>query len=182
MASVSGLESTEVEGSRRVSFPQGFALSDLRDESVGGQRGVRFAATLLLAVNTNPKFTANDIAILIGEKPHRIAFILDRPLEIPAIFKFAKQHTLGLEGLTNDSVEVSLDSIADSANYKERNWRVLASNASGTGRLELSMAGRQYRAGPAQIEGSVARITPESIQAVLRGSAPLSELIEPPDG
>jgi hypothetical protein len=52
IATVVGLKATTVEGQNRVSFAEGFAVSELRDESVGGQRGVRFAASLLLAAET----------------------------------------------------------------------------------------------------------------------------------
>ncbi len=160
-----------------MSFAEGFAVSELRDESVGGQRGVRFAASLLLAVNTNDKYTANDIADRLGEQPHRISFVFDKALDIQAIFRFAKEHKLGLEGLSNESLEITLDSLGDKQKYSEKDWRVLTTNRSGTGRLELFTAGSDYRGGPRPIRGSASKITPDRMVSVLQGSLPLAELV-----
>lgn len=177
IAGVVGLDATKVEGQNRVSFRDGFALSELRDESLGGQRGARFASSLLVAVNNNERFSANDIADRLGEQPHRISFVFDRPLDIQALFRFAKDHGLGLEGLSNDSLEIALDSTTGRNNYTERDWRLLASNRSGTGSLELFMAKTHSRGSPWAITAKVSKITPDRIMAVLEGSLPLGELI-----
>jgi hypothetical protein len=177
IAAVAGLETTKVEGVDRISFSHGFAVSDTRDESVGGQRGVKFATVLQLAVNANKSFSAADIAKRLGEKPVRISFVFDRTLDIPALFRLASSRGLGLEGLTDERVEISLDALADGKSYKQRDWRVLATNSSGTGKLELFIARGYYRTGAAHIEAELDGVTPDRIYAVLDGKLSLGSLI-----
>jgi len=83
-----------------------------------------------LAVNSNRSISAADIAKHLGEKPVRISFVFDRTLDVPDLFRLARERGLGLEGLTHESVEISLDTTGDGKSYGQNDWRVPASNAS----------------------------------------------------
>jgi len=177
IAAIAGLQETKVEGVERISFSHGFAVSDIRDESVSGQRGVKLGTVLQLAVNANRAFSAADIAKRLGEKPVRVSFVFDHTLDIPSLFQLASGRGLGLEGLTADSVEISLDALADANSYQQKDWRILASNRSGTGRIELFIARGYYREGSAHIEAELDGVTPDRIYAVLEGKLSLWSLI-----